>query len=411
MKRRTFLVFLGACVALVSGCATQTKSTVPPAPLILISLDAFRWDYVAKYPAEMPNFQRLIREGVTAEGLIPMFPSNTFVNHYSIVTGLYPARHGIINNEMFDATTGMFFRYNQLASAGQSQWWNGEPIWSTAIKQGGLGGCWFWPGSEAEIGGLRPSAWQKYDNKLIFDTRLDSLMAWLEQNRGKSPIVATMYLEETNSIGHKFGPDSPELAAALNVADNRIGQLQARLQAAGLTANLVLVSDHGMTPISPERVIFLDNFITPADVQVDFDGPAVGLRPRQGDVDSLMRALAGVKNARVYRAEDLPARYHMRDNPRIPPVWIVPDEGWEVYFRTRFEGYRTAGFNKADHGYDPIYTSMRGIFIANGPAFRRGVKVPATENIHVYNLLCAALRLKPAPNDGDDRLVREALAR
>lgn len=408
MTRRGFLVFLGACVALLAGCVT--RPVPPPAPLVLISLDAFRWDYCALYPAETPNLQRLMREGVTAKGLVPAFPSNTFPNHYSIVTGLYPARHGIINNTMFEPASGLFFRYNQGASASQSQWWRGEPIWATAIKQGGLGGAWFWPGSEAEIGGVRPSVWQTFDATLTFETRLDSLVAWLDRSRHAAPVVATFYLEEINSIGHKFGPGSPELAAAIKIADERIGRMQARLQAAGIAANLVVVSDHGMTPISPERIILLDEFLDPAEVQVDFDGPVAGLRPLRGDEAGLLRALARMQHAKVYRAADLPARFQMRDNSRIPPVWIVPEEGWEIYFRTRFESYR-ASFNKGDHGYDPAFPSMHGIFIAHGPAFRRGVEVPATENIHIYNLLCAALHIKPAPNDGDNRLVRSALAR
>jgi predicted AlkP superfamily pyrophosphatase or phosphodiesterase len=408
MSRRGFLFFLGACAALLAGCATRPVAT--PAPLVLISLDAFRWDYCALYPAETPNLQRLMREGVTAKSLIPAFPSNTFSNHYSIVTGMYPARHGIINNTMFEPASGLFFRYNQSASSRQSHWWGGEPIWSTAIKQGGLGGAWFWPGSEAEIGGIRPTLWQPYDASLRFETRLDSLVEWLGRVRRQTPVVATFYFEEINSIGHKFGPGSPELGAALKVADAQIGQMQARLQAAGIAPNFVIVSDHGMTPISVDRILLLDDFIAPDDVQVDFDGPVAGLRPLKGDETSLLRALGGVKNAKVYRAADLPARYRMRDNPRIPPVWIVPEEGWEIYFRSRFETYR-GNFNKGDHGYDPAFPSMHGIFIAHGPAFRRGAKIPATENIHIYNLLCAALNIRPAPNDGDNRLARAALAR
>lgn len=408
IRRRLLLLLALGAVALVSGCAT--RAVKPPAPLVLISLDAFRWDYIAQHPAETPHLQRLKREGVAAAALIPMFPANTFSNHYTIVTGLYPAKHGIINNDMFDPTAGLFFRYNHAPSAAQSRWWGGEPIWATAIKQGGLGGCWFWPGSEAEIGGVRPTVWQKYDATLSFENRLDSLVAWLERSRGAAPVVATLYLEETNSIGHKFGPGSPELAAAIKVADDRIGRLRARLEAAGIAANLVIVSDHGMTPISLERVILLDDYLDPTAVQVDFDGPVAGFRPLRGDAEAIVRALARVPHAKVYRAEELPARFHLRDNPRIPPVWLVPEEGWEIYFRPRLEGYRR-NFNKADHGYDPAFPSMHGIFLAHGPAFRRGAEIPALENIHVYNLLCAALRLIPAPNDGDERLVNAALRR
>lgn len=394
-------------VALFAGCAGPGNRPPPP-PLILISLDAFRWDYCALHPDETPNLRQLAREGVSARGLIPVYPSNTFPNHYSIVTGLYPSHHGIVNNEFFDPDLGEYFHYNRAASVHDPRWWGGEPIWVTAIKQGRKAADSFWVGSEAEIAGVRPTFWKTYDATLTFDQRLAELIGWLHLPADQRPAVVTFYLEEANSIGHKFGPGSPELTAVLKVLDARIGTLVERLRADRLDANLVVVSDHGMTPISTERVILLDDYLKPAEVQLDFEGPVAGLRPLTGDPSTLLRALAPLPHAKAYRVEDLPARFHVTANPRNPSVWIVPDEGWEIYFRSRFEAYRKT-FNHGDHGYDPAFATMRGIFIANGPSFRSGVLLPETENIHIYNLLCAALRLKPAPNDGDDRLVKAVL--
>jgi predicted AlkP superfamily pyrophosphatase or phosphodiesterase len=198
------------------------------------------------------------------------------------------------------------------------------------------------------------------------------------------------------------------LAAAIQTVDERIDAITSRVAALGIHANFVIVSDHGMTPIAPERVILLDELIKPEDVQLDFDGPLAGLRPLRGDVADLIRRLAPLQHAKAYRWEALPARFHLSANPRIPPVWIVPEEGWEIYFRKKFDSY-AGRFNHGDHGYDPAFRSMHGIFIANGPSFRRGAEIPETDNIHLYNLLCAVLGLKPAPNDGDDRLVKAAL--
>ncbi len=404
MKRLTFLLLLAASAAIFSGCAGSFGQPAPP-PLILISLDAFRWDYCALHPGESPNLRRLAREGVSARGLIPVFPSNTFPNHYSIATGLYPSHHGIINNEFFDPGLGELFHYNRSASVQDSRWWGGEPIWATANKQGLKSASSFWVGSEAKIAGERPTFWRTYDPKVTFEQRFNDLFAWLHLPSDQRPAMITFYLEETNSIGHKYGPDSPELTAAIKLQDGRIGMIADRLKAEGIAANLVIVSDHGMTPISTERIVLLDDCIKPADVQLDFEGPVAGLRPLTGDVSSLVQALAPLRHARAYRVEDLPARFHVTDNPRNPPVWVVPEEGWEIYFRSRFNAYRDT-FNRGDHGYDPAFPSMHGIFIANGPSFRRGVELPEVENVNVYNLLCAALHLKPAPNDGDDRLVQ-----
>jgi predicted AlkP superfamily pyrophosphatase or phosphodiesterase len=382
-----------------------------PTPLILVSLDAFRWDYCALHPAETPHLRQLARDGVTARQLIPVFPSNTFPNHYAIVTGLYPSHHGIVNNIMFDARLGEFFHYNQPASSRDGRWWGGEPIWATAEKQGLRSASYYWPGSEAEIGGVRPSYFKAFDKGMAFDQRLDETIAWLKLPPEKRPGLITFYLEDTNGVGHLHGPESDELVAAVKRVDGYVGALEARLAREGLAANLVIVSDHGMTPCDDQRVLFLDDLIDLKDVQVDFEQTVVGLRPiGGGDVATLMRALEKLPpQAKAYRAADLPARFKIDPtNPRVPPVWILPIEGWQVMRRGLFN-LLLAKFDRGQHGYDPALASMRGIFIAHGPAFKAGIELEPFENVNIYNLLCATLGLKPAPNDGDDRLVRAAL--
>ncbi len=400
-------LLLLACAFLPRTSAAEAS----PPPLILISLDAFRWDYCALHPEATPHLRELMRRGVSARALIPVFPSNTFANHYTIVTGLYPSHHGIINNSFYDPELGAFFRPIPSRTLQESRWWGGEPIWVSAAKQGRTSATYYWIGSEAEIGGHRPTHWKTFDprNPPPFERRIDELFGWLRQPPETRPAFITFYLEETNSVGHKFGVGSPELIATIRLLDRQVGAIVDRLAAEAIAANLVIVSDHGLTPISPERVILLDEFVEPASVQMDFEGPVAGLRPLDGDVGKLVAALAPLRHAKAYRVEDLPARFRITDNPRNPPVWIVPDEGWEIYFRSRFELFRET-FNRGDHGYDPALPSMHGILIAHGPSFRDdGTVIEAAENIHIYNLLCAATGLAPAPNDGDDRLVRTML--
>ena len=184
--------------------------------------------------------------------------------------------------------------------------------------------------------------------------------------------------------------------------------MQERLKSEGQVVNLVVVSDHGMANISPDHVIVLDDYLDPAFVQVDFFGSAAGLRPLDGNAPSVVRALSALPHAKAYLTKDLPAHFHVTDNPRNPAVWIVPEEGWEIELRNHFKAVR-AKYLKGDHGYDPALDDMHGILIASGPSFKRGVVIDPVENIHLYNLLCAALQLTPAPNDGDDRLVRAFL--
>lgn len=399
------LALLGTLLA-GSLFASQPESSTPP--LILISLDGFRWDYCAKYPGETPNLRRLMAHGVTARRLTPVFPSNTFPNHYSLATGLYPTHHGIVNNDMLDASTGEVFGYRNPGANRNPRWWGGEPIWITAVRQGRKSACYFWVGSEAELHGVRPTFWYPYNYSVPFAQRLDTVMAWLRLPAGERPALVAFYLEETNSAGHTFGPDSPELAAAVRLLDGRVGAMVARLEAEQIPANLVIVSDHGMTGCDAERVVVLDDYIDPATVQIDFSGSVTGLRAPDGDVDALVARLAPLPHARVLRTADLPPGLHVRPTPRTPDVWILPDEGWHVQRRAEFERYRSR-YLKGDHGYDPQLEAMGAVFIAQGPSFKSGVTIAAVENIHVYNLLCAALGLVPAPNDGDDRLVRAVL--
>lgn len=402
-------MIFGLIVLCVAGVARVSAST----PLILISLDAFRWDYCTLHAEETPRLRKLAATGVSARGLVPVFPSNTFPNHYAIVTGLYPAHHRMVNNDFFDADSGMLFHSNQPVSVRDPRWWGGEPIWVTAIKQGRNAAASFWAGSETEIGGVRPTFWHYYDYSIPFEKRLDELAGWMRLPLGERPDIVAFYLEEANSAGHAFGPSSPELVAALKLLDTRVGAIVDRLAAEGAQANFVIVSDHGMTPVIQDNVMILEDYLELRSVQIDFEGSVCGLRPLQGDEAELLQRLARVPHAKAYRAEDLPARFHIAPGPRIPPVWVLPDEGCHVISRAGYKKQTTryAGGNylRGDHGYDPNLPSMHGVLIANGPSFRSGVELPECENIHIYNLLCAAIGLKAAANDGDDRLSRAAL--
>jgi len=398
----------------VLGCAARGAET--RGPVLLISLDGFRWDYLDRHPERTPHLQALRREGVSARGLIPVFPTNTFPNHYTLVTGRYPARHGMVNNEFFDPVDGRYFRYIHPPSNRDPRWWGAEPIWITAVRQGVPAATALWVGSEAEIGGRRATYWKPFDYRIPFAQRVDEVVGWLARPAGERPALVAFYLEETNGAGHRFGPDSPELAAAVALLDGHLGTLLARVRALGRAPDVVIVSDHGMTATHLDRTLALEDYLDLSTVHVDSDGSVVTLRPREGaDRAAIMRALAGVPHARAYRAEDLPARFQLRDNPRIAPLWLLPEPGWHVATRANLAGLRKKyvekGFLAGDHGYDPAHPEMHGIFIAHGPSFHRGVTLPATENVHVYALLCALLGVRPAPNDGDDRLVRGALTR
>lgn len=392
-------------VTLVAQSVPTTNRTI-----ILVSLDGFRTDYLDRF--QPTNLLKLAAQGVRAKRLIPAFPSLTFPNHYTLVTGLYPEHHGIIGNNFYDPEFKS--NYNAFnASSSESRWWGGEPIWATAIKQGRTANCMFWPGSQAEIGGIRPTEWKPFKKDTSFDECVDTVLGWLEQPVEKRPSFVTLYFHEPDSAAHHDGVNSPQVANAVALVDNALGRLTAGIERLQLTnvVNLVIVSDHGMADLSTNRVIALGDLVDMSLVQTDFSGATAGLRPLDGSVDTLYAALKKkAKHFRIYRREQMPKRFRFRANDRIPPLVLIADEGWFITPRTA-EDQAKRTLLKATHGFDPELASMGGIFIANGPAFQRGKTIASVENIHVYNLLCATLGLKPAPNDGDDRLAKKVLQR
>ena len=398
------LLFIG--LFLIS-CSSPTRPAAT-GPLILISIDGFRWDYLQQH--EAPTLKALAAGGVHATRMTPSFPSKTFPNHYTLVTGLYPQNHGIVANWFYDPADDAKFDMGKT----EARWWKGgEPVWITAEKQGVRSACFFWPGSESENGGLRPSLFRPFDKKLNAADRVDGLLAWLALPPAQRPRFATLYFDIVDTQGHKYGPLAPETAAAVKEADEAVARLLAGLERLGLreSTNLVIVSDHGMSECPPEKVVFLEDLMDLSKVRVEATGPYGGVRPHpEVDVDALV---AGIRaklppSIQVYRREDVPLRLHYNTGDLIPPVLLIADDHWTVEERSRWS-LSWSRLNQATHGWDPATANMGALFIATGPAFRQRVEIPDVANIHVYNLLCAALGIKPAANDGDQRLARAAL--
>src|SRR5258705_5802373 len=235
------------------------------ATVILVSFDGFRWDYPTKAPT--PNLRRLMARGVHAQNLIPSFPSKTFPNHYTIVTGLYPGHHGIVANNIFDPSTGRTFATNRRAEVQDPMWWGGEPIWTLVERAGKSSAPLFWPGSEAPILGVRPRFWKPYDETLPAASRVSQALAWLDLPAAERPVFLSLYFEDTDAAGHQNGPDSPEVRAAIARDDGDVGSLVEGLTRRGILdgANIVIVSDHGLAPVDEAPVLALDDNFATAD--------------------------------------------------------------------------------------------------------------------------------------------------
>jgi predicted AlkP superfamily pyrophosphatase or phosphodiesterase len=394
----------------------QSKPAADLQPtVILISIDGFRADYLQKYKPE--NLMSLVRNGVRAQAMIPSFPSKTFPNHYTLVTGLYPQNHGIVENNIYDRETKAVFSLGNREEVQSSRWWLGEPIWVAAEKQGQKAAPLFFPGSEAEIMGKRPTYWKPYDGKVTNEARIEMALAWLDRPRGERPTFLTLYFSDVDDAGHGFSPDSVEVKNAVAKVDRDLGHLIAGLKTRGIfeRVNLIVVSDHGMARVDPNHAIILDEIIDVNQTEkILWTNELISIFPREGKEGELYRTLKAKlpRQGRVYRKAEIPARFHYSKSPRIAPLVVMPAEGWIVTSRQRFEEMRVRGDLtklKGSHGYDNQLPSMRALFIAHGQAFRKGLVIKPFENIHVYNVMTKILGLRPAPNDGNDRLARRVL--
>lgn len=404
--RRFILVLCGFFISLnLSGA--ESKPQQQPETLLLISIDGFAQHYLHRYKA--PVLQRLAQGGVTAVSMQPSFPTKTFPNHYSIATGLYPAHHGIVENNIYDADFDAVFRLNKHEEVSNGRWWLGEPVWVTAEKQGVKTGTYFFPGSEAAIKGVRPGLWQAYDGSVSNIDRVKSVLAWLDLPVEKRPQFLTLYFSSVDDAGHAYGPESEHVAAAIADVDQALGVLVAGLEQRGLmhSTNLMLVSDHGMAKVPEQQVIELDQLFDEKKAALVLWTPEiVSIFPKAGELEPIYRQLKTSlpPQATVYKKSELPERWHYQNSKRIAPLLVVPEPGWRLMQKHKQQAWLEKPGRSVvtgSHGYDNNSPAMQAIFIGHGPAFSAGRQIPTFANIELYNLMCRILAIQPAANDGD----------
>jgi predicted AlkP superfamily pyrophosphatase or phosphodiesterase len=387
----------------LAACTPPTRPDAPPAdtPLLLISIDGFRASYFEL--GQTPNLERLAADGVRAQWMTPSYPSLTFPNHYTLVTGLRPDHHGVIHNSMSDAAIGKF-KVADRDAVGDTRWWSGgEPIWIGAQKAGLRSATLFWPGSEAPIHGLRPDRWRPFDAKVNENARVDEVLGWLGEPASTRPHVATLYFDALDHEGHDHGPNSPEAREAMVRIDAAIGRLLDGLAARDQLehVNLIVVSDHGMAEVVPGHRIAVEDMVTPEQAVVTSVGQSIGIAPNPGFEAQVERRLLGAhEQYDCWRKSELPARWHYGTHPRVPPIVCQMHEGWDAIEGEKLRG-ATKVQTRGSHGFDPALPSMRAIFLARGPAFKRGATIAAFDNVDVYPLLARLIGIHPAKNDGD----------
>jgi alkaline phosphatase D len=387
--------------------------------VIMIGVDGLRADTLERM--SVPHLQTLANAGVKAN-MIPAMPTKTFVNFYSLATGLHPKHHGFISNFPYDREIGRI--YNRRADVNDPKWWDGEPIWITAEKQGIKTATYFWVGSEVELDGVRPTFWKPYQKSKDYSERVEEVLGWLALPEEKRPKLVTLYFSAVDTAAHQFGVDSKQEHDAIIRVDKHIGDLLRGLDKLNLKerSNIIVVADHGMVNLSEQRVINLDSwldlseFIVPdwPNNRVSVHLPFINLYAEESKlVDAAYNSLLGVHpNLRVLRRGAFPKNYHFDHPIREPDLMLLADTGWSIYAsrdKSRPQQTLKSGNTVATHGYDNQDPLMHATFIASGPAFKRNLTVSPFDNVEVYGLLACALNIKPAKTDGNISNVQHML--
>lgn len=384
-----------------NAAAQQAKHYV-----VLVSLDGFRYDYAAKYGAR--NLQAMAARGAsTPDGMIPSFPSLTFPNHYAIVTGLYPEHHGIVANSFYDPERKESYSYTNAKAATDGSWYGGTPLWVLAEQQGMRAACFFWPASEAEIQGKRPSYYAHYDDAFPDEKRVEQVLVWLQLPPEKRPHFITLYFSDTDHAGHAYGPDSPETAAAVHLVDDMIGKLSAGIATTALPVDLIVLADHGMEKLD-NGWVSLDKWADLANFETS---GSLLYAKSEADAEKAYKSLQGASDKfKVYRRADVPAGLHFNSNPREGDPVVIPTGPYALVARDPNAGGGSRMPPVGGHGYDPrTMPSMKAIFYAVGPDIRGGVQLPSFENVDVYPLIVKLLGLASGPVDGELRPLESAL--
>ncbi|XP_045621686.2 venom phosphodiesterase isoform X1 [Procambarus clarkii] len=371
-------------------------------PVLLVSLDGFRADYLKR--GLTPTIEKLAQKGVHAPYMFSSYPTVTFPNHYTIVTGLYPESHGIVSNYFYDPVLQGLFTLNSPTMSNAS-WWGGEPIWNTLTLQGKKSATFFWPGSDADVQGRHPTYWLNYNHSIPYQQRVLKVLEWLNLPAGERPDWVSLYFDEPDYQGHATGPDSPEVDKQLVRMEKQVSSLVEGLAKGGLLhcVNILLVADHGMAQAGPHNVISLDQFVPEIrDLADVFFGATSRIRlkndSQEATLDLLRRLSCQLEGMRVFRPEDLPKRLHYSNNRRLGDIVLDLDPGYFV--KDLRPNIKSRPPLQGLHGYDYYFPEMNALFVGYGPDLQQGMEVEPFQNIELYNLMCALTSVTPAPNNG-----------
>jgi predicted AlkP superfamily pyrophosphatase or phosphodiesterase len=390
-------------------------SAAQAAPLLLISIDGLRPGDVIeaeKRGLKIPNLRRFLTEGSYATGVVGVAPTVTYPSHTTLLTGVSPAKHGVIGNTTFDPTAinqGGWYWYASDIKA--------PTLWDGAKAAGMSVANVHWPvsvGASAITYNL-PQIWRTGhgdDAKLVAALATPGLLGPLEadlgpyaagidesieadENRGKfavrliaqkKPDFATVYLTAFDHEQHIEGPGSPNAYAVLERIDAIVGRLIVAEQAARKDAVIAVVSDHGFSATDTEVNLFRA-FIDEGLITLDAAGKITAweatpwnsggssaiMLVRPDDADLVKRVSATLAKLKANPATRIDA---IADRAAIAAMGGNPQASFYVNFmgNTYAGGFKGKNAplvglssSKGMHGYFPASLAMRSSFMMMGP--------------------------------------------
>lgn len=379
--------------------------------LIFISTDGFRYDYAKKYKAE--NLLKFSNQGVSAKAMLPSFPSITFPNHWSLITGLYPSHHGLVDNFFYDYSRKEFYAMSKKENAEDGSWYGGVPLWSLAEKQGVVSASLQWVGSASEAGGIRPTYYYHYHEKFTPEEKISKVINWLKLPEDVRPHFISLYFPEVDAAGHHYGPESDETKNAVKLVDAAMGNLVKKVNELGLkNVNFIFVSDHGMIKVDKENPLSIPEILLDKE-RFDIYNSQTLLRvvvKNTNEIKAVYHQLKSTKtdDYKVILTKKFPKKLHYgtKDDKynRIGQILLVPNAP-----KIFLEKGKSTSVGK--HGYNPRKTpEMKAVFYAWGEVFKNNFEIGEFSNVNVYPLVAKILGLKiTEPIDGKVSVLEKTL--
>lgn len=357
--------------------------------IILISADGFRADFAEKYEAK--NLQRLSKNGIRSKFMTPSYPSVTFPNHYSIVTGLYPSHHGLVDNSYIDVPSGSFYNMGNKKMVSDGKWYGGTPLWVLAEKQQMITASFYWVASEAAIQGIRPTYYYNYSEKIDIATRIKAVKDWLMLPAENRPHLITFYFPDVDHDAHEFGPEDPRVTKSVQFVDSSINALQLALAPLHLPISYIFVSDHGMTTVDNIHTLGLPKAVDTNYFKVPWGDAQLHLYAKDpSKIETTYNLLKKDTSITVYKLDETTDYWHYKKsddwNNRLGDLLLIP----HVPKIFNLSPNKTT---RGKHGFDNHMVDMRASFMAWGPAFKKGLTIEGFENVHIYPIIAHVLGL------------------